>query len=183
MSAWRLLIVLSFLLLNGCLVTFPHPIATKDAAPAELLGRWTSKNAWHEPLELEITREAGQEHEYKAVSYRKGDRKNRDEYTFTVSRHGSRWYLSAALPEKYGANFVIAGFELSENNELVVYPLDVDRINQLIEQKTLAGQALETEKGDGVMVTSPLDQVFAYLDDPANSDVFLEMARYQRLPK
>ncbi|WP_397449486.1 hypothetical protein [Pseudomonas sp. NA-150] len=183
MSARVWLMALSFLLLSGCLVTFKDPIPARDAAPAELLGRWTSKNAWGEALELEITRAAGQEREYKAVSYRKGDRKHGDEYTFTVSRHGSRWYLSAGLPDKYGSNYVIAGFELSENNELVVYPLDIDRINQLIEQKTLAGQALETEKGDGVMVTSPLDQVFAYLDDPANSDVFLEMARYQRLPK
>ena len=69
------------------------------------------------------------------------------------------------------------------HHELVVYSLDVDRVNQLIEQKTLAGETLETEKGDGVLITSPLDQVFAYLDDPANSDVFLEVARYQRLPK
>jgi hypothetical protein len=26
----------------------------------------------------------------------------------------------------------------------------------------------------------PHDQVFAYLDDPANADVFVEAARYQR---
>lgn len=172
-------IALSFLLLSGCLVTFKDPIAASDDAPAGLLGKWTSQNAWGEALELEITRSGN--HQYKAVSYRKGDRKNRDEYTFTVSRHGSRWYLSAALPKKYGANFVIAGFELTETHELVVYPLDIDRINQLVDQKLLAADNLETEKGDGVLVTSPLDQVFRYLDDPANSDVFIEMARYQRL--
>jgi len=185
MKAWRVLIVLSLLCLSGCLVTFKEPIPAHDAAPKGLVGKWTSLNAWGEPLELEVSRSG--HHEYKAVSYRKGDPKNRDEYAFTVSRHGSRWYLSAGLPEKYGSNFVIAGFELTESHELVVYTLDVDRINQLIEQKTLAGQTLETEKGDGVgdgvLVTSPLDQVFEYLDDPANSDVFLEMARYQRLPK
>jgi hypothetical protein len=176
---WRVVIALSFLLLSGCLVTFKDPIPANDAAPASLLGKWTSKNAWGEALELEITRSGADE--YKAVSYRKGDRKNRDEYTFTVSRHGSRWYLSAGLPKKYGSNFVIAGFELTETNELVVYPLDIDRINQLIDQRILAGDKLETEKGDGVLVTSPLSQVFSYLDDPANSDVFIEMARYQRL--
>lgn len=182
MKAWRLiLIALSFLCLGGCLVTFKEPIPAQDAAPKGLIGNWTSLNAWGEPLELEISRSG--HHHYKAVSYRKGDRKNRDEYAFTVSRHGSRWYLSAELPEKYGSNFVIAGFELTESHELVVYTLDVDRINQLIDQKTLTGQRLETEKGDGVLVSSPLDQVFAWLDDPANSDVFLEMARYQRLPK
>jgi hypothetical protein len=181
MKAWRVLIVLSLLCLSGCLVTFKEPIPAHDVAPKGLIGKWTSLNAWGEPLELEVSRSG--HHEYKAVSYRKGDPKNRDEYAFTVSRHGSRWYLSAGLPEKYGSNFVIAGFELTESHELVVYTLDVDRINQLIEQKTLTGQTLETEKGDGVLVTSPLDQVFEYLDDPANSDVFLEMARYQRLPK
>jgi len=31
-----------------------------------------------------------------------------------------------------------------------------------------------------VEVDSSLDKVFAYLDDPANSDVFVEAARYQR---
>ncbi|SEM33875.1 hypothetical protein SAMN04487857_101220 [Pseudomonas sp. ok272] len=31
-----------------------------------------------------------------------------------------------------------------------------------------------------VLVDSDLDRVFAYLDDPANSDVFVEAARYQR---
>lgn len=179
MKVWRVIIALSFFLLSGCLVTFKDPIPANDTAPAGLLGNWTSKNAWGEALELEVTRAGA--HEYRAVSYRKGDRKNRDEYTFTVSRHGSRWYLSAALPEKYGSNFVIAGFELTETNELVVYPLDIDRINQLIDQKILAGDKLETEKGDGVLVTSSLDKVFGYLDDPANSDVFIEMARYQRL--
>jgi len=33
------------------------------------------------------------------------------------------------------------------------------------------------------LITSPLDQVFDYLDNPANSDVFLEVARYQRQPR
>jgi len=181
MKTWRVVVALSFLLLSGCLVTFRDPIPAQEAAPRGLLGKWTSKNAWGEALELEITRTGT--HQYKAVSFRKAEPKNRDAYPFTVSRHGSRWYLSAALPKKYGANFVIAGFELTENNELVVYTLDVDRINQLIDQRILAGDKLETEKGDGVLITSPLDQVFAYLDEPANSDVFLEMARYQRLPK
>ncbi|WP_341522933.1 hypothetical protein AABC73_06625 [Pseudomonas sp. G.S.17] len=181
MKAWRLVIVLSFLLLSGCLVTFKDPIPAHDAAPAQSLGTWTSKNAWGEPLELEIKR-AGN-NQYKATSYRKGDRKNRDEYAFTVARHGSRWYLSAGLPEKYGSNFVIAGFELTENDELVVYNLDLDHIRQWTEQKLLDGQTMETEKGDGVLITSPLETVFGYLDDPANSDVFLEVARYQRLPK
>jgi len=35
-------------------------------------------------------------------------------------------------------------------------------------------------QGEGVLVTSSLDKVFAYLNDPANSDLFVEVARYQR---
>jgi len=31
-----------------------------------------------------------------------------------------------------------------------------------------------------VLISSPLEQVFNYLDDQANSDVFIEVARYQR---
>ncbi len=33
---------------------------------------------------------------------------------------------------------------------------------------------------DRALITSPLEKVFAYLDDQANSDVFIEVARYQR---
>jgi hypothetical protein len=185
MKVWSVLLALSFALLSGCLVTFKDPIPTPDTAPPKLLGTWTSKNAWSEPLELEISRAGA--NQYKAVSYRKGDRKNRDEYTFTVSRHGSRWYVSAALPEKYGANYVIAGFDLIDNDnaadELVVYDLDLERMQQLIEQKTFEGQPIETEKGDGVLITTSMDKVFAYLDDTANSDVFLKAAQYQRMTK
>jgi hypothetical protein len=185
MKVWSVLLALSFAFLSGCLVTFKDPIPTSDTAPAKLLGTWTSKNAWGEPLELEISR-AGT-NQYKAVSYRKGDRKNRDEYTFTVSRHGSRWYLSAALPEKYGSNYVIAGFELVDNenaaDELDVYDLDPDRFQQLVQQNVFEGQTVDTEKGDGVLITSPMDKVFAYLDDTANSDVFINAAKYQRMTK
>jgi hypothetical protein len=181
MKAWRLFVALSFLLLSGCLVTFKDPIPAREAAPSQLLGTWTSKNAWGEPLELEISRAGG--NEYKAVSYRKGDRKSRDEYAFTVSRHGSRWYLCAGLPDKYGGHYVMAGFELAETGELVVYNLDMDRFNQWVEQKDLSGEKIPTGKGEGLLITSPLDEVFGYLNDPANSDVFLEAARYQRLPK
>ncbi|MFY1666991.1 hypothetical protein [Pseudomonas sp. Pseu.R1] len=183
MKVWNVLLALSFALLSGCLVTFNDPIPTRDTAPPKLLGTWTSKNAWGEPLELEISR-AGTD-QYKAVSYRKGDRKNRDEYAFTVSRHGSRWYVSAALPEKYGAHYVIAGFELIDNDngadELLIYDLDLERMQQLVDQKVFEGQPTDTEKGDGVLITTSMDKVFAYLDDSANSDVFLPAAKYQRM--
>jgi hypothetical protein len=185
MRVWSVLLALSFALLSGCLVTFKDPIPASNTAPPKLLGTWSSKNAWGEPLELEISR-AGPER-YRAVSYRKGDRKHRDEYVFTVSRHGSRWYVSAALPDKYGANYVIAGFDLMDNengaDELVVYDLDLERFQQLVEQKVLDGERVDTVKGDGMLISSSMDKVFAYLDDPANSDVFLKAAQYQRMTK
>ncbi|WP_439887775.1 hypothetical protein ACSX1C_00525 [Pseudomonas sp. MBLB4123] len=180
MKAWRTLIALSFLLLSGCLVTFREPIPANEAAPIPLLGEWSRTNDWGEQLFLRVSR-AGS-NLYKAETY-VGDPSNLDslkEYGFTVAHHGRRWYLSVGLPKRMGANFAIAGFELTTGNELVLYSLDVDRILQEMEQGVLEGEAVETPQGEGVLVTSPLDKVFAYLDDPANSDVFVEVARYQR---
>jgi len=175
------LLALVFLALSGCLVTFKDAIPAHDAAPPALLGTWTSKNAWGEPLELEISRIG--EGRYKAVSYRKGDRKNRDEYSMTVTGHHGRWYLSAELPAKYGSHFVIGGFELIEDDQLVVYNLDLERFRQWVGQKALSGQPVATGQGEVLLIDSPLDQVFGYLDDPANSDVFLDAAHYQRVPQ
>ena len=104
-----------------------------------------------------------------------------EEYGFTVAHHGRRWYLSAGLPKRMGANFANAGFELTTGNELVIYNLDVDRILHELEQGTLQGEVIDAAQGDGVLISSPLEQVFSYLDDQANSDVFIEVARYQRV--
>lgn len=49
-----------------------------------------------------------------------------------------------------------------------------------MDQGVLKGTIFDTPEGDGALISSPLDQVFAYLDDPANSDVFVEVARFQR---
>jgi hypothetical protein len=179
MKTWRVMaIALSFLLLSGCLVTFKDPLPAREAAPDELLGKWASKNAWGEPLNLQITH-AGK-NQYKAVSYPTAKPGERDEYLFTVSRHGSRWYLSAPLPAKLGGHFILAGFEFDEKHELVVYNLDLEQVHQAIGHKALQGHTVETVEGDGVLVDSPMSQVFAYLDDPANADVFVEAVRYQR---
>ncbi|MGH8435659.1 MAG: hypothetical protein ACRERX_14550 [Pseudomonas sp.] len=180
MSAWRVVVALSFLLLSGCLVTFRDPIPANDAAPIPLLGEWTRKNEWGEQLYLEVSR-AGS-NVYKARTYvnNPDNVESLEEYGFTVAHHGSRWYLSAGLPKSMGANFAIAGFELTKDNELVLYNLDVDRVLQELELGSLEGNAMETPEGQGVLVTSPLEKVFAYLDDQANSDVFIEVARYQR---
>jgi hypothetical protein len=48
-------------------------------------------------------------------------------------------------------------------------------------QKTLNGQGFQTDDGDGVLINNSMPEVFAYLDNPANSDVFVEAVRYQRL--
>ena len=179
MKTWRVAVIaLSFLLLSGCLVTFKDPLPATEAAPKALLGQWSSKNAWGEPLKLTISR-AGQ-HRYKAVSYPTAKPGQRDEYLFSVSRHGSRWYLSAPLPAKLGGHYVLAGFEIDDKHELVVYNLDLEQIHQAIGQQALHGSPVETVEGAGVLVDSPMNQVFAYLDNPANADVFVEAARYQR---
>ena len=179
MKTWRVAVIaLSFLLLSGCLVTFKDPLPAPEAAPKALLGQWSSKNAWGEPLKLTISR-AGQ-HRYKAVSYPTAKPSQRDEYLFSVSRHGSRWYLSAPLPAKLGGHYVLAGFEIDDKHELVVYNLDLEQIHQALGQQALHGSPVETVEGTGVLVDSPMNQVFAYLDNPANADVFVEAARYQR---
>jgi hypothetical protein len=181
MRARRVLVALSCLLLSGCLVTFREPIPANEAAPIPLLGEWARTNEWGEQLYLDVDR-AGS-NLYKARTY-VGSPDNLDsqeEYGFTVAHHGRRWYLSAGLPKSLGANFAIAGFELTTGNELVIYNLDVDRVLQELERGMLRGKIVEMPQGDGVLITSPLDTVFEYLDDPANADVFIEVARYQRV--
>ena len=178
MKTWRVVVIaLSFLSLSGCLVSFKEPLPQSDPAPKGLLGKWTSTNAWGEPMNLELTRIGN--NRYQAVSYFKAKPKEREAYPFTVARHGNRWYLSAKVPAQYGGNFTIAGFELNDKQELVIYNLDLEQIRQALGQH-LQGEPFSTDDGDGVLVSSSMDQVFAYLDDPANSDVFVEAARYQR---
>jgi len=180
MKAWRVLIAASFLLLSGCLVTFKDPIPANEAAPIPLLGEWTRKNEFGDTLYLDISRSGS--NVYKARTYINSpdNDKSIGEYSFTVAHHGSRWYLSAGLPKRLGANFAIGGFELTKNNELLLYNLDIDRVSQELQVGGLQGEVVETPEGDGVLISSPLEKVFAYLDDQANSDVFIEVARYQR---
>lgn len=180
MKAWRVVVMaVSLLLLSGCLVSFKSPLPDSEAAPEGLLGLWTSTNAWGEPLNLELTQVG--KHRYQAITYFRARPQEREAFALTVSRHGNRWYLSAKVPARYGGHFVIAGFELTDKQELVVYNLDMEQINQAVDQKILSGQPNHSEEGDGVLVDSDMSRVFSYLDDPANSDVFSEAVRYQRL--
>ena len=100
-------------------------------------------------------------------------------------RQGNRWYLSAGVPKRLGGNFLIGGFEVLDNKELVVYNLDVEQVNQALEKKELSGRTVEVpeENGEGILIDSPAARVLAYLDDPANSDLFIEVARFQRAGK
>jgi hypothetical protein len=180
MNTWRALLAVSFLLLGGCLVTFKDPIPANEAAPIPLLGEWSRTNEWGEQLYLQITRAGSNVYKARAYVDSLDNLDSVEEYGFTVAHHGRRWYLSAGLPKSLGANFAIAGFELTTGNELVIYNLDVDRIRQELELGVLQGDVVEVAEGDGVLISSPLEQVFGYLDDQANSDVFVEIARYQR---
>ena len=65
----------------------------------------------------------------------------------------------------------------------MIYDLDLDQIKQAIGQSALNGEPVETAEGTGTLIKSPSAEVFAYLDDPANSDVFVEAARYKRVAK
>ncbi|SDH74057.1 hypothetical protein SAMN05216588_10719 [Pseudomonas flavescens] len=180
MRAWRAVVVLSFLLLSGCLVTFKEPIAANEAAPIPLLGIWSRTDEWGELRVLDISRSGA--NLYKADTYidSADNVASLQSYSFTVAHHGRRWYLSAGVPKRMGANFAIGGFELTPGNELVLFNLDVERILQAIDNGQLAGESVTMPQGDGALVSSGLEQVFAYLNDPANSDVFVEVARYQR---
>jgi hypothetical protein len=180
MKAWRALLLMSALLLSGCLVSFSDPIPANEPAPMPLLGLWDGQDEWGERVYLDITR-AGS-NLYRAVYSREhpDNPQGRQEFGFTVAHHGRRWYLSAGLPRKYGANFAIAGFELTTKNELILYTLDVERVLQEVQRGGLEGHKVDLVEADGVLISSPLEKVFAYLDDPAHSDVFIEFGRYQR---
>jgi hypothetical protein len=180
MKAWRVLVAVSCLLLSGCLVTFTDPIPANEAAPIPLLGEWSRTNEWGEQQYLQISRAGSNVYKARTWIDSSDNEQDMDEYGFTVAHHGRRWYLSAGLPKSLGANFAIAGFELTTDNELIIYNLDVKRIGQEMQAARLSGQRVDMAEGDGVLITSPLDTVFAYLDDQANADVFIEVARFQR---
>lgn len=181
MKAWRALLIASVVLLGGCLVTFENPIPAKEAAPLPLLGEWSGEDEWGEQRFLDVSLVGS--NLYRAVSTvgSPDNPEGREEVAFTVAQHGRRWYLSAGVPKKFGANFAIAGFELTRDNELVLYNLDAERILAELDAGSLEGQRVEMPEGDGVLISSALEKVFEYLDDPANAGVFIEAARYQRV--
>ncbi|MCU1719632.1 hypothetical protein [Pseudomonas sp. 5P_3.1_Bac2] len=180
MKAWRALLVVCFATLSGCLVTFTDPIPANEAAPIPLLGLWQRQDEWGEQVYLQITRAGSNVYKARVYSGSADNLSTAHEYGFTVAHHGRRWYFSAGLPKRLGANFTIAGFELTAHNELVLFNLDVARIKHELDKGNLKGELIDNELGQMALVTSPLSQVLDYLNDQANSDVFIEVARYQR---
>src|SRR5215510_10171305 len=130
MKVWRALLLLSIGLLGGCRVTITDPIPANEAAPAHLLGEWSRINEYGEEQFLEVTRSGP--NVYRAVSYvdSKENTDSIEDFGFTVAHHGERWYFSAGVPKSMGDSFSLAGFEITDKDELVIYSLDVDRILQ-----------------------------------------------------
>lgn len=174
-----LLLVLSCLLLSGCLVLFKSPIPASEAAPTQLLGSWLRDNEWGEQLQLDITASAG--NSYVATIRVLGQDAKPEVYPFTVARSKQRWYASIGLPIRFGNNYAMAGFEITKRNELVLYSLDPEPFLQELKAGALQGQRVQTQGTDSALISSPLAQVFAYLNNPVNADVFIETARYQRV--
>lgn len=181
MKPWRLLVLGVALVLQGCLVSFKEPLPQAERAPVHLLGVWTRVDEWGDKLFLDLRRVGN--NQYRALAYVNSPKntQTREQYSFIVNHRGSRWYLSAGLPKSLGGNYVLAGFELNKHDELVIYNLDVDRLLQELEMGTLSGELVETPHGDGALISENWDKVFSYLDDPANADIFIEVARYERV--
>ena len=180
MKAWRVaMVAVVCLVLNGCLVVFKEPIPPVEAAPTQLLGSWMRQNEWGEQLLLDISRSA--DNRYNAQIRVLGQADGVENYPFTVARKGQRWYASIGLPKRFGEHYAIAGFELTKRNELVLYSLDAETFLHELQAGTLQGEVVQTQGSDSALISSPLSQVFAYLNDPANADVFTENARYQRV--
>lgn len=180
MKMSRLLLLTSIsLLLSGCLVLFKSPIAAPEVAPTSLLGSWQRDNEWGEKLQLDIS--ATTDKQYLAKIRVSGQDAKPEVYSFTVAHNGERWYASLSLPKRFGNNYAIAGFEINKRNELVLYSLEPQRFLQELKAGNLEGQVVETQGSDSALISSPAAQVFAYLNDPANADVFIESARYQRI--
>ncbi len=183
MNALRVLFALSFLLLGGCLATFKESIPLGETAPPQLLGTWSGLDSWGDQYFVKISQRA--DGGYHARAWREARGANPAEardIDFTVSRHGRRWYLSAPAPEELGGQHAFGGFQLNrDGDELTLYGLELETVGLALEEGRLSGRVTGSAGGEGVLIDNPLAEVFAFLDDPANSDVFVEIARFRRV--
>ena len=179
MKVLRVMLALSFLLLGGCLVVFREPLPANEQPPMAMLGEWTRTNEWGEQMFLTVSR-AG-EHNFKAslLTGSPDNLEGAEEYDFTVNRSGHRWYFSTRMPKRFGDSFAVGGFEISSSNELILYSLDDEVFVDEIRAGRLAGQVVEVAGEERALVTAATEEVLAFLNDPANSDMFVEAARFQ----
>lgn len=180
MNALRVVLALTFLLLGGCLVVFREPLPANEHPPLALIGEWSRSNEWGEQMFLDISRSG--EHSFKArlMAGSPDNLEGAEEYEFTVNHSGQRWYFTSRLPKRFGESFAVGGFEITSRNELVLYSLDNELVLDEIKAKRLPGQAVEVAEEESALVTASAEQVLVFLNDPANADVFVEAARYQR---
>jgi len=179
-KALRVMMVLSFLLLGGCLVVFREPLPANEQPPMALLGEWSRTNEWGEQMFLDISRASASSFTARLMTGSPDNLEGAEEYTFSINRSGHRWYFSMPLPKRFGANFALGGFEISSRNELILYSLDDELFVEQVKAGRLPGQVVEVAGEESALVTATTAQVLAFLNDPANSDAFVEAGRFQR---
>lgn len=180
MKALRLLMAMLFLLLAGCLAVFREPLPANEQPPVALLGEWSRTNEWGEHMFLDISRAGENTFKARLMAGSPDNLDGAEEYDFTVNRSGQRWYFSSHLPRRFGDSFAVGGFEISSNNELIIYSLDDEFFVNEVQAGRLPGQVVEVAGEQSALVTAAVPQVLAFLNDPANSDAFVEAARFER---
>lgn len=183
MTLWRVLLLLPMLLLTGCLVSLPQPLQGIGTAPAALGGSWVSIDGWGDRRYLHVVPSG--DDVYRAEVWRGSlaERTRARSHYFVSSRHGRRWYFSTPAPQRIGGNHALGGFELTADDDLVIFNLNAEALAEAVGSSRLEGELITTEEGDAVLLTSPQDAVFEFLDDPANSDLFVEVARFSRVAR
>lgn len=180
MKVLRVMLALSFVLLGGCLAVFREPLPANEQPPMALLGEWSRTNEWGEQMFLSISRAGESSFKARLMAGSPDNLEGAEEYDFTVNRSGHRWYFSMRMPKRFGDSYAVGGFEISSRNELILYSLDDGLFVAEVEAGRLAGQVVEIAGRESALVTASTTEVLAFLNDPANSDVFLESSRYQR---
>ena len=180
MNPFRLLICVAMLLLGGCLVVFREPLPANDQPPMALLGEWSRTNEWGEQMFLDISRAGDNSFKARVMAGSPDNLEGAEEYVFSVNRSGPRWYFSLNLPKRFGDRFTVGGFEISSSNELIIYSLDDEVFVNEVKAGRLPGQVIEVAGEQSALVTASTAQMLAFLNDPANSDAFVEASRFQR---
>ena len=180
MKLLRVLMALACVMLSGCLVVFREPLPANEQPPMALLGEWSRTNEWGEQMFLDISRTGDNTFRARLMTGSPDNLEGAEEYDFSVNRSGPRWYFSMHLPQRFGENVAVGGFEISTRSELIIYSLDNQLFVNEIKAGRLAGQVIDVAGEQSALVTAATAQVLAFLNDPANSDAFVEASRYQR---